>query len=125
MPARISKWLVVCLLSATLGFHWDLLQSVAWVGMIVNYSARGTLEEAVSKTFDGRHPCPLCKLIHAGKSSEKKSDAQQNVNKTDLFADCADCFDFPALPAKNFPVPQFVISRTDAPLLRPPRPFFG
>ena len=113
------------MLCVTLGFHWGLLQSVAWVGMIVNYSCQGSLKDAMVKTFDGHHPCPLCKLVRAGKTSEKKPEAQQSVKKIDLFAGPAVAFDFPSLPAPAFPVPRLILSRTDVPLLPPPRPFFG
>ena len=41
---------------------------------MVNYSQDGTVGEALVKTFDGRHPCGLCKAIAAGKKSEKKSE---------------------------------------------------
>ena len=121
----MSKWVLVFTLCVTLGFHWGLLQSVAWVGMIVNYSCQGSLKEAVSKTFDGQHPCPLCKLVRAGKTSEKKPDAQQNVKQLDLFAGHAAVFEFPALPPSAFPIPRMTLSRTDVPLLQPPRPLFG
>ncbi len=42
--------------------------------MVVNYSHDGTVGEALTKTFDGKHPCALCKAIAAGKKSEKKSE---------------------------------------------------
>ena len=41
---------------------------------MVNYSHDGTVGEALVKTFDGKHPCALCKAIAAGKKSEKKSE---------------------------------------------------
>jgi hypothetical protein len=122
---KTSKWLLVFLLCVTLGFHCGLLQSVAWVGMIVNYSCQGSIKDAMSKTFDGQHPCPLCKLVRAGKQSEKTPDAQQNVKPIDLFAEDAAAFDFPPLPVPVFPVPRMTAMRSDAPLLPPPRPFFG
>jgi hypothetical protein len=123
--SKISKWLLVVMLCVTLGFHWGLLQSVAWVGMMVNYSCQGSIKEAVCKTFDGQHPCPLCKLVRAGKKSEKKPEAQQNVKKIDLFAGNAAAFNFPASPVSTFFVPLLTVPRTDPPLLPPPRPFFG
>ena len=113
------------MLCMSLGFHWGLLQSVAWVGMMVNYSCQGSLKDAVVKTFDGQHPCPLCKLVREGKKNEKKPEAQQNVKQIDLLAGPATAFDFPSLPDSTFPVPRATFSRTDAPLLPPPRPFFG
>jgi len=123
--SKTSKWLLVLMLCVTLGFHWGLLQSVAWVGMIVNYSCQGSFREAMSKTFDGQHPCPLCKLVREGKKSEKKPAAQLNVKKIDLFTGDSVAFDFPPLPASAFPFPLVTLTRTDVPLLPPPRPIFG
>ena len=56
------------------GIHWVALQTVAWAGMIVSYSEKAPLKTALAETFDGKHPCPLCKAIAAGKKSEKKSE---------------------------------------------------
>ena len=56
------------------GTHWLALQTVAWAGMIVSYSETAPLRTALAETFDGQHPCPLCKAIAAGKKSEKKND---------------------------------------------------
>jgi hypothetical protein len=119
--ARISKWAVVAMLSLTLGFHWTVLQSVAWVGMIVDFSCQSSLQEAVTKTFDGKHPCPLCKLVRAGKSSESKPALPQTLVKYDLFADRSASFDFP--PAAQIPSPrQFSeAQRCESPPLPPPR----
>jgi hypothetical protein len=47
---------------------------MAWLGMVVNYSQDGTVGEALVKTFDGKHPCALCKAIARGKQTEKKSE---------------------------------------------------
>lgn len=33
-----------------------------------------SFREAVSETFDGKHPCCLCKAVAAGKKSEKKNE---------------------------------------------------
>ena len=71
---RLPKLAIVAALACSIGLHWGFLQSVAWVGMVVNYSQDGTVGEAFAKTFDGKHPCALCKAIAAGKKSEKKSE---------------------------------------------------
>jgi hypothetical protein len=123
--SKISRWVLVFMLCMSLGFHWGLLQSVAWVGMMVNYSCQGSLKDAVVKTFDGQHPCPLCKLVREGKKNERKSEAQQNAKKIDLFSGHALAFDFPPLPAPVFAALLVAAGRTDTPLLPPPRPFFG
>jgi hypothetical protein len=37
--------------------------------------------EAVQKTFDGKHPCCLCKAIAAGKKSEQKKEFTVQLQK--------------------------------------------
>lgn len=61
----------------SLGLHWALLQTVAWTGMLINYSRDASFREAISRTFDGQHPCPLCKAIKKGRADEKKQEQQQ------------------------------------------------
>lgn len=56
------------------GGHWLLLQSVAWSGMLISYSTTTSISEAISRTFDGKHPCRLCKVVQAGR--EKEADRQ-------------------------------------------------
>jgi len=53
-----------------MGLHWIALQSVAWTTMVIEYSKRAPLREAVAQTFDGAHPCSLCHAVAAGKKSE-------------------------------------------------------
>ena len=40
--------------------------------MLTQNLRTGSLEDAVTKTFDGQHPCCLCKQIAAGKKSESE-----------------------------------------------------
>jgi len=68
--------LVVGLLILSTGLHWAALQTVAWTTMLAaNLSSQQSFATAVSQTFDGDHPCPLCQAIAVAKKSEKKSDA--------------------------------------------------
>jgi hypothetical protein len=83
--SKLPKLLLVGVLCLSLGLHWLLLQSVAWVGMVVKYSRTDSFKWAIVKTFDGQHPCTLCKVVQAGKKSEKKHDAQKPVQKLDPF----------------------------------------
>ncbi len=83
MLTRLSKLLVVLALALSLGLHWALLQSVAWVGMVVTYSRSAPLKEALAKTFDGKHPCNICKLVRDGHKSERKQEAQKQVAPLD------------------------------------------
>jgi hypothetical protein len=59
-------------LVATISAHWALLQTVAWTTMLANNLQSRSLHDAVTMTFDGEHPCPLCKAIAAAKKSEQK-----------------------------------------------------
>ena len=61
------------------GGHWALLQSVAWGRMLQNYSSQDSFSLAVEKTFNGKHPCSLCKKIEQAKQHEKKNNF---VNET-------------------------------------------
>jgi hypothetical protein len=72
---RCGKVLVVVALVLTTGLHWAALQTFAWTTMLANNLRTQSVSEAVSNTFDGEHPCCMCKAIAAGKKSEQKSEA--------------------------------------------------
>lgn len=74
--------MVVCLASS-LGLHWLCLQSVAWTSMVVKNLGRAPLATVLEQTFDGRHPCPLCLAVAAGRQAEKKSEPWPSVKKID------------------------------------------
>ncbi|MFO1512170.1 MAG: hypothetical protein U1F83_04525 [Verrucomicrobiota bacterium] len=73
------KTITVLVLLLSLGLHWAVLQTVAWTGMLITYSRDASFTEAVSKTFDGEHPCPMCKIIKKGRAEEKEQEQKQNV----------------------------------------------
>jgi len=73
--ARCGKVLVVVALVLTTGLHWAALQTVAWTAMLAANLRCECVSQAVCATFDGKHPCCLCKAIAAAKKSEKKSDS--------------------------------------------------
>ena len=86
--------MIVAVLTAT-GTHWLALQSVAWTAMLAKNLHSSSWQRALQRTFDGKHPCCLCKEIAKDKQSEKKSDAQNELKKIDFshsrieFAFCA------------------------------------
>src|SRR5450755_1043075 len=84
--SSIVRGLIVATLCAAICLHWIVLQSVAWTSMVVKYSQRSSLYQAVEKTLDGNHPCSLCHAVQKGKSSEKKSDLRPFSSKFDLIA---------------------------------------
>ena len=120
MLIRLHKWLVVLALVLSIGGHWAILQSVAWVGMAVTYSKDSSLSQALEKTFDGHHLCKLCKIVRAGKKAEHCNDLKMDLKKLDLIAAVPQFFIFQSpsiVPQSGLAVlPQ----RTQAPLLPPP-----
>jgi len=82
MLVRFGKILVVLALVTTLGAHWALLQTVAWTTMLASNLESGSIHAAMAKTFDGLHPCCLCKAIAAAKKSQQKQ--QFNIEKERL-----------------------------------------
>ena len=66
---------------SAIGAHWFVLQSVAWTAMLADNLRTSSLQEAVGRTFDGKHPCKLCKQIAKEKQSEKHSEFSVKLNK--------------------------------------------
>jgi hypothetical protein len=52
--------------------------------MLIDYSKRAPLCQAITQTFDGAHPCSLCHAVNKAKNSEKKSDLQSPAPKIDM-----------------------------------------
>jgi hypothetical protein len=122
---RIGKIVLVLSLVAMLGAHWALLQTVAWTTMLADNICAHSVTEAVTETFDGKHPCPICMAIAAGKKSEKKTEFSFQSQKLEfppvkeslaLIAPAQ----FHLLPLEN----SFAKSLAHKPLLQPPRGFF-
>jgi len=60
---RLPKICLVVALACSVGLHWAVFQSIAWLGMLASYSQELPIAQAVARTFDGKHPCSLCKEI--------------------------------------------------------------
>jgi hypothetical protein len=71
------KAVTVLLLVLSLGLHWAMLQTVAWTGMLIANSRDGSFRDAITKTFDGQHPCSLCLAVKSGRVEEKNQDHQK------------------------------------------------
>ena len=78
---RLPRLLMAVALACSVGLHWSLLQSFAWTTMLVNNLTTASFSTAVQRTFDGQHPCALCKAVAEGRKSEKKSDTLPFVKK--------------------------------------------
>ena len=109
-------------LTVLLGAHWLLLQSVAWVGMIITYSQTSTLSEAISMTFDGEHPCRMCIAVKEGKKAESKQLQLKPELKFDFLCMEAASFLPPLLPVTLLtPGSMLACPRSEAPPGPPPR----
>jgi hypothetical protein len=64
------------MLVLSLGLHWALLQTIAWTGMLIIYSRDGSFQDALVKSFDGQHPCALCKMVQTGREEERTQEQQ-------------------------------------------------
>ena len=91
---RFARLLLVATLMVSIGGQWMVLQGVAWMGMAVSYSIEeGSVASGLSKTFDGEHPCPLCKAVK--KASEEEGDSSvpgqggMGKKKVELFSEGA------------------------------------
>ena len=85
------------------GGHWGVLQGIAWAKMLVEYSQTDGLRDGIVKTFDGEHPCEMCKSISKGRESEKREP---------LAPVRADGFKLKEL----LPMSEILIQRRDLPL---------
>jgi hypothetical protein len=122
---RGKKFLVVLALVLSTGLHWVALQTVAWTTMLADNLRQQSLTQAVSQTFDGQHPCCLCKAIAAGKQSEKKTELSFQSQKLE-FPPLNENFTLIA-PTQFYFLPQensSAKSLVQKPLLQPPRGFF-
>jgi len=110
------------MLALTLGLHWAFLQSVAWVGMFVSFSADSPVGVALVKTFDGKHPCNLCKVVAEGKKAEQQQDTPKLLAKLDLLLVQNSVW---LCPPEAAPLATVLVhsnpSRLDAPPSPPPR----
>ncbi len=84
---RLGHLLLILVLLAATGGHWAVLQTVAWTNMLAHNLRTASIEEALTKTFDGKNPCTMCKQISAGKKAEKKTEFPTQAKKLEFFSE--------------------------------------
>lgn len=90
--------------------------------MVISYSHQASLTEALAKTFDGKHPCKLCKNIAESKQSEKKADSDLDLKKFEFsFVASAFVFRAPVCFDDSHPCDLFAPVLTKTPPVPPPR----
>ena len=96
--------------------HLPLMQVVAWSGMLVSYSRANTVTEAVEMTFDGDHPCPMCKNIKKAQTSSAEQDQLSGLQDQKT----RDISGPPATAAASLPPPAvrqpYTVTRHPTPL---------
>lgn len=120
---KFAQCLIALSLIVTIGGHWAVLQSVAWVGMAISFSKDAPLADALVKTFDGQHPCHLCKVVKTGRQTERKQALIKVETKLDLMLDRTPGF-ISASVHLDWLLPDFSASasaRTHSPPVPPPR----
>lgn len=115
---------MIGLVGISLGFQWTLLQSVAWTVMLLDRSAEMGWVQAMETTFDGHHPCALCKVVRKGRDTQQQTTILLSFAKTDMVpSDRA--FELPVpetAPAERLPArDQRAARRFGSPPWQPPR----
>lgn len=110
-------------LMCALNAHLPLMQIGAWAGMLVTYSQGRTLAEAAAMTFDGEHPCPLCKAIKKQQEAERKTLAPAFVSaKLLIIHEHPACWVAPQAPVARIAAPNdSADASVTAPEVPPPR----
>ncbi|VVM07449.1 hypothetical protein MAMC_01609 [Methylacidimicrobium cyclopophantes] len=106
------------------GGHWLFWQGAAWAGMLVRYAQSYGMETGLTMTFDGKHPCQICKKVVKGKSKEEHSSRTERSQEDFGLFSLADATALtPLLLSPETPPVErpAVTIRTDRPLSPPPR----
>jgi hypothetical protein len=120
--SRLPKLLLALALASSIGLHWAFFQTLAWAQMVISYSQNAPLSEALVKTFDGKHPCKLCKNIAESKRTEKQADSDLDLKKFEFsFAPFAFIFQAPTFLDNPRPMNDSAAALVQTPPVPPPR----
>ena len=94
--------------------------------MIVDYSKNASLCHAIAKTFDGAHPCSLCRVVNKANSTEKKSDLQVLTPKVDMICPTRGTTRIQPFVHFDYATTNFSVSEIrQSPAVPPPRFLLG
>ena len=126
MFRKLGHVLLIVALLAAVGGHWVVLQSVAWTNMLAENLRTDSVTGAFEKTFDGQHPCCLCKAIKEGKKSEKKSELPMPLLKFEFVSEQPVFVFSPPLDFRLVPELAFSMHNlSSSPPVPPPRQLPG
>ena len=125
MFRRLGHTLIVLAMFSIAGGHWAVLQTVAWTGMLMEYSRDSSFGEAVVKTFGGHAPCKMCRAIEQGKRNESRLPATVKADKKiDGFLPAESCeTGLPPVRRFSYPSPldEIALARSMPPAVPVPR----
>jgi hypothetical protein len=62
-----------------------LVQEVAWAKMLVSYTQERGLKRGVIETFDGNHPCELCRKASQFREEENRKEPAEKPGESQRF----------------------------------------
>lgn len=125
MIRRLAHLTLLTALMLSIGGQWALVQSAAWAGMFIKYVKHDSVAEALSKTFDGQHPCRLCKAVTQGTNGSKSAPSKNPapVIKINLLGHSTETVLVQASPQRTWiaTISERACPRSEAPEAPPPR----
>jgi hypothetical protein len=121
---QAGRFLLILVLAISMGGHLTFLQTIAWGGMLLSYAGKASFSEAVTKTFDGEHPCELCALVRQSKQDHEKRQEVQTWKKQDVILASTACAPQPryeVVASPSFPYLRSSHLVWPDRFLRPPR----
>ena len=119
---RLTHVIILAAFVFSCGGQWYVLQGIAWINMLREYSQMVPLARAVSMTFSGQYPCPICKAIAEKKSSEQQKIFTFDKNAKTFVPAAPIAAAPPAVTAFDFPRFHCALTlRSDSPPAPPPR----
>lgn len=125
LPGKVIRWIILGMMCLSLGLHWAVIQGIAWTTMLVSYSQSDGLIQAVTKTLDGQHPCPLCEAVEEGNGKTGGKDAAEGrISLKKFEAVIADIVRIMPPAARRLTYPDLILkaeARSRPPPEGPPR----
>jgi hypothetical protein len=124
MILRAKSVLRVLLAAALLygsGAHWLLVQGAAWAGMVAARSGRNSVAQALTTTFDGKHPCRVCLIVKRGSDADSSPRAASEAPSVDFaFVSPPSVVPSPMTAVASFETPASFFSIPRVPPSPPP-----
>ena len=119
---RLTHIIVLAAFVFSCGGQWYVLQGVAWVKMLHDYSQMVPFTEAVSMTFSGKYPCEICKALAEKKQAENDKICSLDKLEKKFFPPVALALAKPVATVVQYrDVVNFFPDRADSPPTPPPR----